>query len=56
MTVAVFTYDFNSCDGVGYKITIFVGFAGILPGVFVDFIPFGRRQDAVVEPLLFGFL
>jgi hypothetical protein len=52
----VFGGVFNSGDGVGYKMTGFDGYSGVVPELFSDFGPFGRRQDAAVEPLLFGFL
>ena len=47
---------FNSGDGVGYEITGFDGYSGVVPELLSDFGPFGLRQDASVEPCLFSFL
>ena len=55
-TLALFVVVFNSDDGVGYKITVFEGFADALSERFNDFGPFGLCQDAAVKPLLSGFL
>ena len=46
---------FDSDGGVGYKIIDFEGSASAFCELFVDFGPFGQRQDAAIEPLLSWF-
>ena len=54
--MAVFVGVFNSEGGVGDEVTDFDGPASAFFDPFVDFGPFGMRQDAAVKPLLCGFL
>ena len=56
MSLTVFTDVCNSEGGVGDEVTDFDGSASTFFELFGDFGPFGWRQDAAVEPLLFGFL
>ena len=41
---------------MGRKIIDFDGSASAVFEFFVSLGPFGQRQDATIEPLLFGFL
>jgi hypothetical protein len=44
--LAVFVVVFNFDDGVGYKITDFEGFSGVVSLLFSDFGPLGQHEDA----------